>query len=73
MAAGRVAVLGEWSRVRGFALASVQAVAAQDAEAVRAAWAGLDRDVLVVILTASAAEALGEPARSERLTVVLPP
>ncbi|GAA2006660.1 V-type ATP synthase subunit F [Catenulispora subtropica] len=72
MAAGRVAALGEWALIRGFALAGVRTVTAADPEAVRAAWASLDRDVAVVILTPSAAGALGEAVRRGPLTVVLP-
>ena len=72
MAADRVAALGEWAIVRGFALAGVQTVAAEDGESVRQAWAALDPDVAVVILTPAAAESLGEPAHGP-LTVVLPP
>ena len=73
MAAGRVAALGEWALIRGFALAGVETIAAADPEAVRAAWDALGRDVAVVILTPSAAEALGPAAADEPLTVVLPP
>jgi vacuolar-type H+-ATPase subunit F/Vma7 len=73
MGTGRIAALGEWARIRGFALAGVQTLAAQDPEAVRAAWDALDGDVIVVILTTSAADALGEKAWRGPLTVVLPP
>jgi vacuolar-type H+-ATPase subunit F/Vma7 len=72
MDAGRIAALGEWALVRGFALAGVQTVASENAEAVREAWAALDRDVAVVILTPMAADALAESAHHGPLTVVLP-
>lgn len=73
MAADRIAALGRWSLVRGFALAGVRTVAAEDDEAVRRAWAGLDPDVAVVILTPEAARALGGSAHRGPLTVVMPP
>ena len=72
MAADRIAALGEWSAIRGFALAGVRTVTAEDPDAVRAAWAALEHDVAVVILTASAADVLGEPPRHGPLTVVRP-
>jgi vacuolar-type H+-ATPase subunit F/Vma7 len=68
----RVAVVGEQVRVQGFALAGAQVLVAEDAQAARAAWDALDGDVAVVVLTARAAEALGD-GRLERLTVVMPP
>jgi len=72
MASGRVAVLGEWALVRGFALAGVATLAAEDPESVRAAWRDLDGDVAVVILTPAAADALGDSRGTEPLTVVMP-
>jgi vacuolar-type H+-ATPase subunit F/Vma7 len=71
-----VAVVGEQLRVRGFILAGAVVLAADDAAAVRSAWASLGDDVTVVILTPRAAAALeaelatGGPMP---LTVVLPP
>lgn len=73
MGADRVAALGEWALVRGFALAGVQTVAAEDGDAVRRAWDDLAPDVAVVILTPAASGSLGESARRGPLTVVLPP
>jgi vacuolar-type H+-ATPase subunit F/Vma7 len=71
-----VAVIGERVRVQGFALAGALVAAADDAAAVRSAWACLDDDVAVVVLTPRAAEALTDelvPAAGAPLTVVLPP
>jgi vacuolar-type H+-ATPase subunit F/Vma7 len=59
---GGVAVIGEATLVRGFALAGAVVLAADDPEAVRAAWRGLPEDVSVVILTEAAAAA--EPDRA---------
>jgi vacuolar-type H+-ATPase subunit F/Vma7 len=59
---GTIAALGERSLVRGFALAGVRVVEAEDAEAVRSAWLGLHAEVAVVILTPAAARALGPAA-----------
>ena len=72
MGADRVAALGEWALVRGFALAGVQTVAAENPDAVREAWGALGRDVAVVILTPAAAETLGESVQGGPPTVVLP-
>lgn len=71
---GRVAVLGEETTVAGYALAGAVTLCAEDAQAVRAAWAELPDDVDVVVLTQRAAQALG-PARTATmhpLTVVMP-
>ena len=71
-----VAVLGERVRVQGFALAGALVAAADDAAAVRSAWAALGDNVAVVVLTPRAAQALAdEPlvAVGAPLTVVLPP
>ena len=59
---GSVAVIGEASQVRGFALAGAAVLVADDPEAVRAAWRGLPDDVCVVILTEAAAAAEAERA-----------
>ena len=71
----RVAVIGELTRVQGFALAGAVVLAAADPEAVRSAWASLGADVAVVVLTPAAAAALGDAQRPPRwpLTVVMPP
>ena len=73
-AMGTVAVIGEETAVRGYALAGALVVPAEDDEAVRTVWAALDADVEVVVLTARAASALG-PVRDAALlplTVVMP-
>jgi vacuolar-type H+-ATPase subunit F/Vma7 len=74
---GSVVVLGERSRVTGFALAGARVAPAEDARTVLAAWQALEDDVAVVVLTPAAAIALGalldEPPRPGRpLTVVMP-
>lgn len=74
MTVGRVAAVGERTRVAGLALAGVTVVAAEEPRAVREAWRGLPRDVTLVILTPAAADALG-PALGDGarpLTVVMP-
>lgn len=73
----RVAVIGEGIRISGFALAGAETHPADDPGAVRAAWASLEPEVEVVVLTPAAAESLGEraeptPAGVDRLTVVMP-
>jgi vacuolar-type H+-ATPase subunit F/Vma7 len=67
----RVAVVGELTRVQGFALAGALVLPAEDAEAVRAAWSSLDEEVAVVVLTPAAAAALGDEPRRWPLTVVM--
>jgi vacuolar-type H+-ATPase subunit F/Vma7 len=69
----RIAALGEQARVQGFGLAGALVLAAEDPESVRAAWAGLDADIVVVVLTPAAAEVLGDTTAVDRLTVVMPP
>lgn len=69
-----VAVLGEPARVDGFALAGARTLPASDAAAVRAAWATLDDDVgLLVVTPMAAATIAGELAeRRNLLWVVMP-
>ncbi len=68
-----VVAIGESVSVRGYALAGVHVSVAEDAAAVRRAWADLPPDTAVVILTAAAAAVLDPPPTgSEPLTVVLP-
>lgn len=69
------AAIGAQPEVVGFALAGVRVYAADTAQAVRAAWHALSDDVAVVILTASAAQAIGadRAAPGAPLTVVMPP
>ncbi|CEA07930.1 hypothetical protein BN1051_01256 [Arthrobacter saudimassiliensis] len=76
---GRVAAIGEEYRIAGYALAGVQLHPAPDATAARQAWAGLEADVVLVLLTRSAAAALAPAAAgaavsgpSGPLTAVLP-
>jgi vacuolar-type H+-ATPase subunit F/Vma7 len=71
-----MAAIGEEARVQGFALAGALPVAAGTPEEVRRAWRELPPDVVLVVLTPPAAEALaaeiGDPD-STRLTAVMPP
>jgi len=69
----RIAVIGEQTRVQGFALAGADVCEATDPDAVRAAWTSLAVDVAVVILTPAAADALAATPAGDRLTVVMPP
>lgn len=69
---GRVAAIGEVTRVQGFALAGVLMLPGDTADDARASWAALPSDVEVVILTPQAAAAL-TATRSGPLTVVMPP
>ncbi len=66
--------LGEEQAVAGFALAGVRVIPADGADEVRQGWSELS-DAAVIILTAAAAEALGEDRSrpSAPLTVVMPP
>lgn len=70
----RVAVVGELTRVQGFALAGALVLVAEDAPAARSAWSSLADDVAVVVLTPRAAAALGDELERQRrpLTVVMP-
>lgn len=54
----RIAAIGERARVQGFALGGAVVLTAENPDEVRDAWAGLDAEVAVVILTARAAAAL---------------
>ncbi|MFE9644502.1 hypothetical protein ACFYO0_10335 [Streptomyces sp. NPDC006365] len=77
MTMGRVAALGERSRVTGLALAGAVVLVADDAETVRRIWRGLPDGIDLVILTPAAAEALesdpATPGGRRPLTAVLPP
>lgn len=68
---GTVAVLGEAALVEPYALAGARVLPAATPEEVRAAWRGLGDDVLVVLLTPAAADALGTP-HAGPMTAVLP-
>lgn len=54
----RIAALGEPRRLEGFALAGVPLFAGEDPDQLRTAWASLDPEVTVVILTTVAEGAL---------------
>ncbi len=70
----RVAVLGEHRAVAGYALAGAVVLPAETDAEVCDGWSALPGDVAVVLLTARAAEALGERLRRKGtpLTVVVP-
>jgi len=55
---GRVAVIGAWPSVRGWALAGADVHDAVGPDATRAAWDGLAPDVSVVLVTDLAARDL---------------
>jgi vacuolar-type H+-ATPase subunit F/Vma7 len=69
---GRVAVIGEETAVAGYALAGAEVFPTADANEVRDAWAALADDVVVVVLTARAAAALGPEPTAHPLRVVIP-
>jgi vacuolar-type H+-ATPase subunit F/Vma7 len=74
--AGRIAAIGEESRVIGFALAGALAVPARSATEVHEAWSALPDDVALVLLTPEAAAALADELAdpsSSRLAAVMPP
>ena len=69
----QVAVIGAEALITGWGLAGVRLVPAEGAEQAKRAWAALDADVGLVILTADAAASLaGATAGTGPLTVVLP-
>lgn len=72
---GQIAAVGERDRVEGFALAGVTVVPAEDPDAVRDAWRGLPGEVVLVIVTPAAADALGPELETSSLplAVVMPP
>lgn len=69
-----VVALGETHELVGFALAGARVVHAADAAALVAAWAALDADVGLAILSPLAATALDAVLddRPDVLTVVMP-
>ncbi|MEU2750035.1 hypothetical protein ABZ613_27920 [Streptomyces collinus] len=77
MTMGRVAAIGERTRVAGLALAGAAVLVAEDAETVRRVWRDLPDGIDLVILTPAAAEALEShppvPGGSRPLTAVMPP
>jgi vacuolar-type H+-ATPase subunit F/Vma7 len=70
----RLVVVGDPIWVEGFALAGATVLPATDADAVRAAWEALPEDAGVLVMTADAADALGDalPERPYLLSVVIP-
>jgi len=69
----RVAALGRWAQLAGYALAGVEVVDVRDPEAVRLAWDGLSDDVVIVLLTAEARRALPDLLLPrQRLWAVIP-
>ncbi len=74
MSPARVIALGEELRVRGFALAAVEVVAAEAPAEVVAAWRGLPADAAVLLLTPMARSALADrlDERPRLLRAVLP-
>lgn len=69
-----IAVIGAGTLVAGYGLAGAVLLAAEDDDAVRAAWDRLPEDVAVVVLTAAAARALGDtPSTSGPLLAVVMP
>jgi vacuolar-type H+-ATPase subunit F/Vma7 len=71
---GRIIVLGESILVETFALAGATVARADDADAVRRAWAALPSDAGVVVLTAAAAAALAsvDTSSGDVLTIAMP-
>jgi vacuolar-type H+-ATPase subunit F/Vma7 len=71
---GRIVAIGEEALIMGFALAGVVVCPAANAGAVRAAWSGLQTDDALVILTAAAADVLGDEVLRTRppLTAIMP-
>jgi len=69
---GGIAAIGEAMRVQGLGLAGVLVLPGDDPQQVRSSWADLPEDVLLVILTPSAATEI-EPCATGPLTVVMPP
>jgi len=71
----QIVAIGESERLRGFELAGVDVIAADDSASARAAWCALPADAALVILTPAARAALeaDELDRTgRRLWVVLP-
>jgi vacuolar-type H+-ATPase subunit F/Vma7 len=71
---GRIGVLGDRHRIQGFAMAGVEAFAADTDDDLSAAWQSLPSDLAVLILTPQAATALAERLHERRdlLVAVLP-
>ncbi|HET6966105.1 MAG TPA: hypothetical protein VFH58_15120 [Acidimicrobiales bacterium] len=70
---GAIVALGERARLAGLELAGAAVVPAETPEQVRAAWAHLDGEAALVILTPAAAHALAdEPDTGRPLRAVIP-
>jgi len=70
---GTVVIIGEPTLTAGYVLGGGQVLPAVGAHDVRRAWHGLTADTSLVILTAAAAELLGEQlGASHFLTAVMP-
>jgi vacuolar-type H+-ATPase subunit F/Vma7 len=67
---GTIAVIGEETLVRGFAMAGAAVFAADEPEAVRDAWRHLPPEVEVVILTVAADGALHDRDRAATTPLV---
>ncbi len=65
-------MIGEQTRVQGFALVGAEVHPVSGPDAIRAAWAGLSEDVAVVILTPAAAAIVEVAGDGGRLTAVMP-
>lgn len=69
----RIVGIGATHEIEGFALAGVNVIAASTDPELTAAWAGLDSDVGLVILSPAAARGLRDRlgSRQDLLTVVM--
>jgi vacuolar-type H+-ATPase subunit F/Vma7 len=69
-----IVVIGQRTRVEGFALAGVRVAAADDEQAIRKAWPTIDQDVTVLILTPIARATLANElaSRPELIWTVIP-
>ncbi len=70
----RIVAIGATHETEGFALAGVLVIAASTDAEVTAAWAGLDGDVGLVILSPAASRGLQDRlgSRQDLLTAVMP-
>jgi vacuolar-type H+-ATPase subunit F/Vma7 len=69
----RIVAIGSSLELAGYGLAGVAVEEADEPDAAQRAWAGLDADVGLVLLTPDAALALSDrAARPDLLSVVLP-
>ena len=70
----RIVGIGANHEIEGFSLAGVHVIAASTDAEVTAAWAGLGRDVGLVVLSPAAARGLQDRlgSRQDLLTVVMP-